>query len=203
MATLFTDDFNGYADGDLNGQGSWSGAVQFDIQGVTVKEGAKAVTCTAGSGVQYSILKLGAGDVGDGSIVVYMRTSGIVTNWLNVRIQTSADANIYNVKWQAQDISYYSGAAFVSFKADAAADTWYCLQINWRSSDNFAQYQIDSEGWTAWAAGQGAGTPRGVKLQNYGNGGNSISLYDYIAETPIVSTIVKDIIQEGLIPFAR
>ena len=41
--TIFVDNFNSYNDGDLNGQGDWSGSTEFQIQGVVVEEGDKAV----------------------------------------------------------------------------------------------------------------------------------------------------------------
>jgi hypothetical protein len=32
MATLFTDNFDSYTDGDLIAQGSWDGSTTFDVQ---------------------------------------------------------------------------------------------------------------------------------------------------------------------------
>ena len=50
MSWTAIENFNSYADGDLNGEnggsgwsGAWSGSVNYDIQGTTTYEGAKAV----------------------------------------------------------------------------------------------------------------------------------------------------------------
>ena len=52
MAAMFTDNFDSYTDGDLTGQGTWSGNVLADVQGTVVQQGAKAIkfTTAAGSG---------------------------------------------------------------------------------------------------------------------------------------------------------
>ena len=42
------DNFDSYTDGDLNGQGGWSGSSAYDVQGITVQAGAKAVVVVGG-----------------------------------------------------------------------------------------------------------------------------------------------------------
>ena len=40
------DNFDSYSDGDLNGQGSWSGSTAFDVQTTIKHSGTKAIKCT-------------------------------------------------------------------------------------------------------------------------------------------------------------
>ena len=60
MATIFEDNFNSYNDGNLNGQGGWSGHTGFQVQGTVVKEGAKGMIADMASGQDWAwITKIG------------------------------------------------------------------------------------------------------------------------------------------------
>jgi hypothetical protein len=56
------------------------------------------------------------------------------------------------------DIEYYlDGPPYVAIfpgGADYSANTWYCLQVEWRGSgaSSEVRYQLDSNGWTSWIA---------------------------------------------------
>jgi len=59
---MLNDNFDSYNDGDLNGQGGWSGSAVYDVQGAVVKAGTKAVKKDDTGATAYSIEKIGSGE---------------------------------------------------------------------------------------------------------------------------------------------
>ncbi len=186
MATIFEDNFNSYADGDLNGQGGWvSDNAAVDIQGVVVKEGAKAVRSNAAAGPTF--YKIGTGQV-TGTITIYMRvdTTGKAHQ---VRISEGitwavlayiSNAGIY---WQ------YLGSGWVQYAAGADLAAWYIFQFYWETSP------AKKVKFRAWKDGAAEGS--WTALQNpYADWVTSLSrvsffpdsvidcYVDYIAENP-------------------
>jgi hypothetical protein len=182
MATIFTDNFNSYSDGDLNGQGSWtkvSGLVS--VQGTTVKEGAKGVSV---SGVaQYK--KTGT-SLNDGRLTVYVKStgtgpaksqrqldffeSGTFKFCLGLDVYNSADWGYYSSGWHM--LGYYT------------ANAWCCWEVEWRSSDHKVRYRLDGGTWTSWVSPVGSWTSGidGFAIENIGT---ETAYWDYIAENPI------------------
>ena len=181
MATIFEDDFNSYNDGDLNGQGDWAGATEFDVQSAMVKEGAKAVEV---SGVNKSIIKSG-NSLTEGKIVVYMRQKEIggIT-----RFNLLEGANRVIIVKMESSFVYHNGASYTSF-GSWVADTWYCVQIEWRSVDKKVRYRIDEGDWTNWVIPWVEYTDGidGVRLEGKST---KIGYFDYIAEEPYVAPSV-------------
>jgi len=56
--TILEEYFNSYADGDLNGKGSWTGDASFDIGTTGAKEGRKGVQNADTAGSDKDIAKL-------------------------------------------------------------------------------------------------------------------------------------------------
>lgn len=192
---LLTENFDSYNDGDLNGQGSWAGDASFDIQGVTIKAGTKAVK-NADQGGAITIQKTGTATA-TGSLQIYIRCSDVTTNQLNVKLYkgntgTATNRNL-NIRWLATNIAYETGSAFTNFKTNAATNTWYLLQMEWQESDGKARYQIDAEGWTDWFAMQNTGYPAIVLLQAGIASGSGDYYFDEISPGAIVYTLTTSV----------
>ena len=187
MATILTEDFNSYNDGNLEGQGGWSlrsgNTGQTHIQGTTVKEGAKAAN---GQGTLDSdVIKTGS-QVSDGRITYYARTSAadkraatlVLCEGIQTRIQVGFQPDGY--------YSYYDGSAFQHI-VPYVVDKWYCIEIEWRSSDKKARYRVDGGTWTDWDTTQIAFTNYldSVVVTNNGNDPVVQQYHDHIAENPL------------------
>ena len=186
MATILTETFNDYNDGDLNGQGSWVGSTLFDIQGDVVKEGAKAVKCTVANTNNVNIYKIG--DVtADGKTTVYVRVSSTSYTYVLINLKKADDSDYaISLKWAGTTLYYY-GPGATTLKTGMVADHWYQIEIEWRSSDTKARYNIDSEGWSEYLAQEGNNAPGRVRFGIYGNGGGYDTYFDYVAEEPYVA----------------
>lgn len=188
MATIFEDNFNSYTDGDLNGQGGWSGDVVFDIQGVTVKEGAKAVSC-AGTGLPNNIIKVGT-SVATGTITVFMRRSVINDGYSAFILHEGITSVLAVILWDTGHIQNYNGTDWYDIYSPGTyvVNQWYQIQIEWRISDKKFRFNVDNGGWSAWdygyqgATGWAVGIDK-VRLTVYGQT-IATSYWDYIAEYP-------------------
>lgn len=181
MATIFSDNFNSYTNGDLNGQGSWSGSVAFDVQGTTTYEGAKAVQGDSNANID----KVGTG-VTPGSISVYIR-SNKTTVQLGLHLKEGANLKIFFDLMANGNIQYRNpDSTWTTVLASYAADTWYNLQIEWRNSgvDSEVRYRVDSGSWTAWVAPFVDWTTNldTVRLETWDVVAGFIGYYDNISE---------------------
>lgn len=146
MATL-SENFDSYSDGDLNGQGSWSGGVLFDIQGTVTQAGAKAVinAGATNSSVIKSFTLTAAGYQG-----WYIRTSDKTKDAVHqTRLYESGSAKAY-IKVNNGNMQYFNGAAYVTF-GTVVNDTWHHIEMEWDASTDQARYKFDGGSWTAWA----------------------------------------------------
>lgn len=156
-----TDTFDSYTDGDLTGQGSWSGDVDFDVEGSVVQSGAKAVQ---NSGTNKSITKTGS-----------LSATGIQSLWGRV---TTTDNDVWairlseggtnriGVKSSGGNLQYYDGSVYITIGA-VSLDTWFKLDVQWDFSTQMARYQLNDGGYTAYdtiLANMSAGID-GVKLE--------------------------------------
>jgi len=183
MATIFEDNFNAYNNGDLNGQGSWSGDTSYDIQGTTVKEGAKAVQCVNNS--SYDTIEKTGNLVNDGRITFYIRRSDSVATSAYYRLHEDTDTKIIVSMNKITDkIQYRNADGYVDIQS-FSLDTWYCVEIEWRSSDHKARYRIDEGTWTDWDTTRHTWTS-GIETFNMYAGNSNLSFFvDHIAEYPI------------------
>jgi hypothetical protein len=187
MATIFEDNFNSYNDGDLNGQGGWSGNASFKIQGEVVKEGAKAVKNDTPTTGGFYISKVGT-LIGDGKINIYVRKNDV---------STDIDAELALFEGTGQKIwfdfkgpyfRYWSGSSYIIIKSDGQANRWYNLQVEWRSSDKKVRYSIDGVPLTSWV-NPGVSWANGFDKVQLGALWISLGLavyFDYIAENPYI-----------------
>ncbi len=148
--TILTDDFNSYNDGDLNTQGSWSGHASYDVQGTTVKEGAKAVKYAGPVAGQQVMAKTGtiraAGNAG-----MYMRHDG----------DASTDTGGYVLReggaWKAYTsfdivnrvIKLHGGSA-IDLLTSISTTTWYWVEIEWTDTPSQQiKGRVNAGAWSA------------------------------------------------------
>jgi len=181
MATIFEDNFNSYNDGDLNGQGSWSGNSTFKIQGTTVKEGTKAVYWD-GSVADATIHKTGT-TVADGRITFYLRAGQTNKRGL-VYIREGTD-NKFWVGFYDDGYIKYSGSSGDTNFGTYSANQWYEFEVEWRSSDKKFRLRVNGGTWTDWFLPFYGGFSSGVNdfLLHTQNPAGEIWV-DYIAEEP-------------------
>lgn len=151
------DTFDAYNDGDLNGQGGWTGHAGYDIQGDVVQTGAKAVKIIGPGGgvwIQHTFT-----EEANGRQIFYMRAAqtnqafsvyffdgprvgGLTMSY----IRLNSDGNI----------THQSSAGGHIIQA-YSADTWYKCEMEWsQTSPNAGKYRIriDDGDWTSWYNGQ-------------------------------------------------
>ena len=145
---MLNDNFDSYNNGDLNGQGNWSGSALFDIQDSVVQQGAKAGVI-----------------VGDGSLHVIAKsfnpeTEGIQTCYVRQAVNSEnfdiilLEDTTIDVIIRLQDdgnIAYWDGdlSAYTAIQS-YNANQWYKFDIQVRKSDKKARYRVDNGTWTDW-----------------------------------------------------
>lgn len=179
MATILTDNFNSYNNGDLNTQGGWAGDTKFDVQGGVVYEGAKAVEIVNPTG--NGIFKTGT-QRADGTIVCYARqTATNVETSFFIFEDALACAGMY---FAADGNIKYSKTAGDGTYDTYSANTWYRFEIEWRTSDKTFRFKVDEGAWTDWySSSYGDFTTGPNRVRFYAQSGTVTAYWDYIAET--------------------
>jgi len=182
--TLFEDDFNSYNDGDLNGQGSWSGSTGCQVQAGSSDnpEGSgvgKEVKCVLADGNDWLIDKIETATA-DGRAVVYFKVSNTTYNYDGVWVYAS-DALGFR-------LTIVGTAVFLignTVPGAISANTWYPLIMEWRSSDNKCRASLDDVNWTDWITQEGVAISLDrIRIEGYSLGGSHDFYFDYIAENP-------------------
>lgn len=176
------DDFNGYADGSIVGQGSWESYAlgdNFVIQGAVVNEGAKALhNNSSGDSV---VGKQGTART-DGKQAVCVRTENRA-NW-GLYADGNAQVRISKGLWASGapglsfasvtlksdgNVAYYDPVADVySNFATYNDNEWTLLEFEWRSSDKTARYRVNSGTWTDWKGFANSVSFTGFDYVNFG-----------------------------------
>jgi hypothetical protein len=194
MATILTDNFNSYTDGNLGGQGSWQAYLtNLRVQGTTVKEGAKAIdNGTSTDGVCHK----GGTALTAGKITLYAlmkdHASWTAGRRLEFRCIQGSDWGgspfIDVAFFQDGYIKLWDGATSWVNIQTYNDDQWYCVEIEWRNTPDYKfRVRIDGGTWTNWYAGYGGNWTSGlnrVGIDMYCNLSYKQFL-DYIAEEPI------------------
>lgn len=180
-ATIFVDDFNSYTDGVLDGQGNWIGDISFEVQDDISYEG-KAIRNSALS--EQVITKTGT-PLTDGKITFYVRTTELSAS-KTFQIYLDDGTESYPIRVQlhysaGSKISYLGETAFVEIQT-ISPDTWYSVEIEWRSSDYMTRYRVNEETWTDWVNVSSTWTSiNKFSVWHYGEAG-FVSYFDYVAE---------------------
>ena len=151
--TVLIDNFDSYSTGDLNGQGSWSGDVNFDVTTDQSQSASNSVQVALGGDATARRIEKTFCELAAGVQTWYMRGSAANSRGL-VIIAEDDDATNNIVVYFMQNsnyLSYYSGG--VVNHAAVLSDTWYKISVEWRSSpDKKFRIQLDSAGWSDWLA---------------------------------------------------
>ncbi|MDO8669050.1 MAG: hypothetical protein Q7K65_02020, partial [Candidatus Buchananbacteria bacterium] len=154
-ATIFTDGFNSYNAGNLHGQGGWW-APNYLVSAGQAKEGTKSVTASS-SPASTVAFKSGT-LLNDGQITVYVRRfdanqPGIFEFKLREGAVTKLEVRgNFGAQGRFQYFNRVTGN-YINFGPEFNFEQWYGVQIQWRSSDHSARYNIDGGSWTNWAPG--------------------------------------------------
>ena len=183
MPTIFEDDFNSYNDGDLNGQGGWSGHTNPQVQGIEVYEGAKAIKVenpsTAGE-----ITKSGTG-LATGKIGIYFKASADVQYGVYFAIRQGTTLI---------DVIYSSGDGHLHMRTvDLGAyslNTWHRIEIEWDANTNRCRGRIDDGPWSAWETAYNSFTQADT-VRIYVNNVTFTTYYDYISESAYTPPVGK------------
>jgi len=152
------DGFDSYSDGDLNGQGSWGTATDFQVQGSTVFSGTKAVKVSAGSvTIKKSFTPQMTGSQRVSGRVADSTTTGLWT----FRIYESPSSPVITIRTSSNKLQYFDGSTYNDI-GTVAGDTWFTVDIEWRSSDFNARYSLNGGSWTAWDTAWGASWSSGL-----------------------------------------
>ena len=188
-----TDNFDSYTDGDLNGQGSWSGNTAWDIQGTTVQGGTKAITHVGGtaSNVSKSMTSTAAGVQS-----FYFRVAGTADALMRFFLVESETNNVL-VKSNGGALYYFNGASYINW-ASISSNIWYKVDIQWDKATQKARYRLDNGTWTSYD-NLYTNTVTGVNTVILGKGTNdTTAIYfdtltnatESAATTPIISPLI-------------
>lgn len=149
--TIMTETFNSYTDGDLNGQGSWIATAEYDVQGVIVQEGTKAVKLISSAGGGATMVKSGPA-VGTGDIRFFVRPDIVPASESILIFLFEGGSNVQvGVRFNGTSnaILAVSGASLGSW----VATNWYQVDIEWQTSDNTYRVAINGGAFSGWQAG--------------------------------------------------
>lgn len=193
MATILTDNFNAYNDGDLNGQGSWSGDAAFDIQGDVVREGAKAVRMIGSTGSALDIVKTGS-QLSEGKITVYHRRTSVGATEYSFPIRLYEDTTLCSgIQFADGTIYLLTNSVWVDTGYNFVADTWYAVEVEWREDAGNPQVRmrVDGGAWYGWYDTYADWTTGLNKLMFRNQSSSTTAYYDHVAENPIGPASLK------------
>ena len=175
------DNFNSYSVGDLNGQGSWSGATAFKVEVGTVQEGANAISITTSDG---NIDKSFVSTVTDGVFSGYLRTGANGADSIQLRL-CEGSTLIALMYFDTSGLAIHDGDGNFTY-GSLSINTWYKCQMQWRSSDKKFRYQVDNAGWSNWFA-TGTSFTTGInkaRISNFGATTHYIDTLELTDSTP-------------------
>ena len=180
------ENFDSYNDGDLNGQGDWSGDTNFDVQGTVKQAGTKAVSIVCNAS-DKNIRKTFTEEA-DGNQIMYVRMSA--TNaYLEFHVNDGARENGSFMRIGGGDIAYVNGdPAVVNMLSDYSINTWYKLEQEWRDSDKKARFRIDDGTWTDWDTTRTTWTSMDTIWLRMSNTGGSTVYFDSLSDPNYVPT---------------
>lgn len=145
------ENFNLYNDGALNGQGGWSGDLNFLIQGDTTYEGAKALKITA-AGTLFMSKTCPLVESGECSVMLRKDTSRGSGTTMHRFTQDDTDSNeVCCVQMYGNDISYRSANVNHVLLPNYELGRWYKLTMQWVGSPSYkVRYKLDDDAWTSW-----------------------------------------------------
>lgn len=142
----FSDGFDTYTDGSLDGQGGWTGSGVYEVQATTTQAGSKAIFGTQGA---YSEIKKAINSL-----------NGRVVGWIRTTLPTTSASIVLGVvdtTFQGAEIIFLDtgnlvlwGDTMETIFADYSPDTWYKVEMEWRNSDSKVRARANDGAWTNW-----------------------------------------------------
>ena len=176
--------FNSYIDGDLNGQGGWSGDASFDVSTAGAKEGRKGVQNADTSGNNKDIAKTWV-QRNDGRIAIYLKRTNTDKGQTLLVLNEGANERVAVGLYSDGHIKYKNSSGnYVNLGTDTtySADTWYLLEVEWRSSDHKIRIFVDGVQKQDWVAPASNWTSYLDKVVLRVNQTAGTSYWDYISE---------------------
>ncbi len=144
------ENFDSLTNGDLNGQNSWSGSTNFDVQDTIYQAGSKAVKNSDTSGTYYEISKsITAQD--ETTFTFYARKADDAgTTAMLLLLDDTVPA--FRIQIYLNSDIQFVGASVKTIKSSFKGDTWYKCDIEIRSSDGYGRGRVDDGTWSDWIA---------------------------------------------------
>lgn len=171
LLPIVKDGFNTYVNGSVTGQGNWISYVNganFVVQDTLSHRGKKALY---NNSLGDSVVTKAGVPFADGRQYVYVRTENR-SNW-GTYANGNAQVGISKGSWGGRELRNFIA---VSFKADGNVayydpvtdhyinfasyndNQWTRLEMEWRSSDTKARYNVNNGVWTGWKPIAGSGS---------------------------------------------
>lgn len=160
---VLTEDFNGYSNGSLVGQGGWydrANGAQYMVEDTVVKEGEKALY-NNNTGADSVITKKGASALANGKESFYIQTRDS-SNWGDYNRGENVQMGVFQGSWDGPSRALLAfmkdgHVAYIDPRVDryVSFDTyqdnaWNLVNIEWRKSDASARYRVNSGSWSEW-----------------------------------------------------
>lgn len=184
MAWVAVDNFDSYSDGDLNGDnggsgfsGAWSADLTYDVQGTTVYQGTKAVTC---AGVNVDAIRTLTTGVSSGIVKIALRSTQFANNVGGFVLRESGSSKI-RATLEVGAIRLQNGAqsASVDIVPSASANTWYEIHIEIDAANDRARARLVNGQWTSWLTVEAFATIDSIRLTTASDTSGSL-LFDDI-----------------------
>lgn len=182
MAFL-TDNFNSYNNGDLNGQGGWSGDAKYDVQGDTVNEGTKAIEIADSSN---SIIAITATSTANGKITVFVRKTTVASDEIVFKVRVGAGEGFaFRFESDDVDLSDSSGNFTVEVVSGLSADTWHIIEAEWTSGTPYqARVRVNGGSWSSLTNCRANGPYNNLRIATT-IGASDFCYFDNISENPL------------------
>ena len=166
MAWTYEQKFNSLTTGDLNGQDSWSGDTEFDVQESVTYEGAKAIQVTDPGGQANGNIVRTISGVSSGVVYFAMRVSGqpgTYSGW-SVYFQDVTNSKSVGIEWLRSAIGIafnVTGTGRTYIIPSAPTGTWIVFAIEFDASENQARvkWKNGDDDWTDWSSWKAVSTP--------------------------------------------
>lgn len=153
MATIITDLIDQYDNGNIALEDDWADAggagATNDVQTSVKAHGTKAIILQGGRNI------VGTGDAQtDGRQTYYVRFAQTNITYTHSTGEGGIGPGdlMSQVIFKNDGKVYYNDGSEVELSASYIADTWYAIQVDWRSVDHLVRYNFNEEGWTGWVS---------------------------------------------------
>jgi hypothetical protein len=145
--SIFTDNFDSYNNGDLNGQGSWSGDTDFDVQESIKNSGTKGISCSV---TGKAIAKTGT-LTADGEAFAYFRTNADSGSWFDLweGANQITYARFNHASGRGKLQASLAGS-YEDVPGSITNDAFNKVTVQWRSSDKKVRWSLNDGTFTDW-----------------------------------------------------